>query len=139
MADTDTDTDVDVETDTDADGDAAGAGAGAGDDAVADAGGDRGPDPTSRDRTVVDAPRSGRDTEWEVFRRGRADDDLRHVGSVRAPTVEAAHEHAGTLFDAADSLWLCPADAVHRVTAHDLAADDGTDGADSAASGGDRP
>ncbi|MFB6219718.1 MAG: Htur_1727 family rSAM-partnered candidate RiPP [Halobacteriaceae archaeon] len=66
--------------------------------------------------------RSATEQEWEVFVRPSATDPLRHVGSVTAPTADTAHEQAGTLFeDSARDIWLCPADAVRRYSAEQLA------------------
>ncbi|MFB6156487.1 MAG: Htur_1727 family rSAM-partnered candidate RiPP [Haloferacaceae archaeon] len=74
---------------------------------------------TNRDR--VDEPRADDGREWEVFLREAVEEPLRHVGSVTAPDVDAAHEHAAALFDrAAHTLWLCPADEVARFTTREL-------------------
>ncbi|MFB6233889.1 MAG: Htur_1727 family rSAM-partnered candidate RiPP [Halopenitus sp.] len=68
-----------------------------------------------------DAPRGDDLAEWEVFVRSDRDDRLRHVGSVSAATPEAAHEHAARLFSwYASDVWICPAAAVHRFSAHEL-------------------
>ncbi|WP_430505622.1 Htur_1727 family rSAM-partnered candidate RiPP [Haloparvum sp. PAK95] len=66
-------------------------------------------------------PRGDDVAEWEVFVRSDRDDRLRHVGSVSAPTPEAAHEYAGRLFSwYATDVWVCPAAAVHRFSDHEL-------------------
>ncbi|WP_255198737.1 Htur_1727 family rSAM-partnered candidate RiPP [Halorarius litoreus] len=72
---------------------------------------------------VDDHPRTATGREWEVFVRESESAPLRSVGSVTAPTSEAAHEQASALFAwYATELWLCPADEVVRYTSHDLAA-----------------
>lgn len=71
---------------------------------------------------IDDGNRAPRGREWEVFVRDDADDPMRHVGSVRAPDPNAAHDLGGKLFGwYASALWVCPAAAVSRYTAHDLA------------------
>lgn len=66
-----------------------------------------------------DAPRSSTGGEWEVL--CRVDGELRHVGSVSAPSESVAFEQARTLFGhASDTLWLCPASSVARFTTQSL-------------------
>lgn len=73
---------------------------------------------------VDDGDRAPRGREWEVFVREDAAEPLRHAGSVRAPTPEAAHGVASRLFGwYASDLWICPSAAVARYTSHDLAED----------------
>lgn len=80
-------------------------------------------------------PRGDDLAEWEVFVRSDRDDRLRHVGSVSAPTPEAAHEHASRLFSwYATDVWVCPAAAVHRFSEHDLAENADADAHDEAPS-----
>ena len=70
---------------------------------------------------VGDHPRDAVDLEWEVFVREAAEEPLRHVGSVSAPTVGVAYEQATTLFGQfANDIWLCPAGAVSRYSTHTL-------------------
>jgi rSAM-partnered protein len=73
-------------------------------------------------RTPVDDPRRDGVREWEVFVASDATEALRHVGSVSAPTAEAAHKHAGTLFPDTETLWLCPTDEVARFSTRTLGA-----------------
>ena len=73
-------------------------------------------------RSAVDDPRRDGVREWETFVAGDSTEALRHVGSVSAPTAEAAHEHAGTLFPDAETLWLCPTDEVARFSTRTLGA-----------------
>ncbi|WP_135305859.1 Htur_1727 family rSAM-partnered candidate RiPP [Haloarcula amylovorans] len=65
----------------------------------------------------VTAPRASTAREWELFVSEDVTESPRHVGSVTAPTREAAlkraERHVGR--DAA-ALWLCPADEVTRQT-----------------------
>jgi rSAM-partnered protein len=70
----------------------------------------------------VDDPRRDGVREWEAFVAGDQTDALRHVGSVSAPTAEAAHEHADALFPDAEALWLCPTDEVARFSTRTLGA-----------------
>lgn len=73
---------------------------------------------------IDDEERAPTGREWEVFVREAGDDPMRHVGSVRARTADAAHELASRLFAwYATDLWLCPADATRRYTTTDLADD----------------
>jgi rSAM-partnered protein len=63
----------------------------------------------------VDAPRATTGREWELFVREAADEPLRHVGSLTAPTRDVALEAATELFGwTAADVWLCPADEVER-------------------------
>jgi rSAM-partnered protein len=76
------------------------------------------------DRTAVSSgPRAADGRRFEVFVRGAEADPLRHVGSVAAPTPDAAHEAASALVarDARD-VWVCPAEETHRYSAEPLAA-----------------
>jgi rSAM-partnered protein len=70
----------------------------------------------------VGEPRSSQSPAWETFVRTDAGEPLRHVGSVEAPTEQAALERASQLFDAT-AIWLCPADAVSRYATPDLTSD----------------
>ncbi|GAA0458981.1 Htur_1727 family rSAM-partnered candidate RiPP [Halococcus dombrowskii] len=64
---------------------------------------------------VGEQPRDAVDREWEIFVRNETTDPLQHVGSVSAPTIEAARTQATTLFGRyATDLWLCPAADVRR-------------------------
>ncbi|AUV82305.1 rSAM-partnered protein [Salinigranum rubrum] len=92
-------------------------------------------DQTGRSR--VDAPRHDGVDEWEVFLRTEPTEPLFHAGSVTAATAEAAHEHAGALFEDAESIWLCPTDDVARFTTRTLGdgAADETDGGETASEG----
>lgn len=73
---------------------------------------------------VGDHPRDASETEWEVFVRDGEPDPLRHVGSVTAPAVSVAYEQTTKLFGwYATHIWVCPADAMHRYSTHDLDAD----------------
>ena len=77
--------------------------------------------------------RSADGRRFEVFVRETAAESLRHVGTVKAPTPEAAHEEAAALFGwTARDIWVCPAESTHRYTTEPLAAYD--DAADPAAS-----
>jgi rSAM-partnered protein len=89
-------------------------------------------DQTGRSR--VDAPRHDGVDEWEVFFRTEPTEPLFHAGSVTAATAEAAHEHAGALFEDAESIWLCPTDDVARFTTRTLGED--ADADESASEGG---
>ncbi|GEM_PF-266572 len=72
-------------------------------------------------------PRSADGRRFEVFIRDAAADPMRHVGTVAAPTPDAAHEEASTLFGwYARDVWVAPAAEVHRYSAESLG--DGTDG-----------
>ncbi|WP_101297995.1 Htur_1727 family rSAM-partnered candidate RiPP [Halegenticoccus soli] len=80
-------------------------------------------EPVTRSR-VGDHPRAAVEREWELFVRETECDPLRHVGSVTAPTPEAAYERATKLFAwYADDVWLCPASETHRYSVHALDAD----------------
>ncbi|EMA59248.1 Htur_1727 family rSAM-partnered candidate RiPP [Halorubrum lipolyticum] len=73
--------------------------------------------------------RSADGRRFEVFVREAEADPLRHVGTVAAPTPDAAHEEASKLFAwYARDVWVCPADETHRYSAESLA--DGEGGAD---------
>jgi len=73
----------------------------------------------------VDEPRGDVTREWELFVRESDEEPLRHAGSVSAPTADVAREQATTLFGfAAETLWLCPADATVRLVAEDVALGD---------------
>ena len=75
----------------------------------------------ARRNEVGDRPRGGDEREWEVFVREDADDPMRHVGSVSAPSPEVAHEQATRLFEwFATDVWICPADETHRFSTHGL-------------------
>jgi rSAM-partnered protein len=79
-----------------------------------------------------DGARSADGRRFEVFVREEEADPLRHVGTVAAPTPDAAHEEASTLFAwYARDVWVCPADETHRYSAASLADDE----ADTPASG----
>jgi rSAM-partnered protein len=82
------------------------------------------------DRTAVSSgSRAADGRRFEVFVREAAADPLRHVGTVAAPTPEAAREEATALFGRhARDLWLCPAEAMHRYTAEPLASESTADG-----------
>jgi len=88
-------------------------------------------------------PRSADGRRFEVFVREEAADPLRHVGTVAAPTPDAAHEEASKLFAwYARDVWVCPASETHRYSAESLdatsgEADDAT--AAPAAPSGDEP
>jgi len=84
-------------------------------------------DDTDR-RTRTDAPRADDAPEWELFRRATTEEPLRHVGSVTAPTPEAASEHADTLFPDAVALWLCRSDRVERFDERSLGSSYSPDG-----------
>lgn len=71
---------------------------------------------------VEDGDRAPRGREWEVFVREDSDDPMRHVGSVRAPDPDSAHDLASRLFAwYAGDVWICPSAAVSRYTSHGLA------------------
>ena len=66
--------------------------------------------------------RSADGRRFEVFVREEEADPLRHVGTVAAPTPDAAHEEASKLFAwYARDVWVCPADETHRYSAESLA------------------
>ena len=82
--------------------------------------------------------RSADGRRFEVFVREEEADPLRHVGTVAAPTPDAAHEEASKLFAwYARDVWLCPAAEVSRYSAASLAGD--ADGADADAECADEP
>ncbi|MGQ3328410.1 MULTISPECIES: Htur_1727 family rSAM-partnered candidate RiPP [Halorubrum] len=69
-----------------------------------------------------DGARSADGRRFEVFVREEEADPLRHVGTVAAPTPDAAHEEASKLFAwYARDVWVCPADETHRYSAESLA------------------
>jgi rSAM-partnered protein len=87
-------------------------------------------------------PRSADGRRFEVFVREEEADPLRHVGTVAAPTPDAAHEEASKLFAwYARDVWVCPAEETHRYSAESLAdgerASDG--GSGSEGDGADEP
>ncbi|GAB7009180.1 Htur_1727 family rSAM-partnered candidate RiPP [Halorubrum trueperi] len=66
--------------------------------------------------------RSADGRRFEVFVRDEESDPLRHVGTVAAPTPDAAHEEASKLFAwYARDVWVCPAGETHRYSAELLA------------------
>lgn len=77
------------------------------------------------DRTAgSNGPRSADGRRFEVFVREEEADPLRHVGTVAAPTPDAAHEEASKLFAwYARDVWVCPADKTRRYSAESLAED----------------
>ena len=78
---------------------------------------------TSRSETA-DGPRSADGRRFEVFVREEESDPLRYVGTVAAPTPDAAHEEASKLFAwYARDVWVCPATEVSRYSAESLAAE----------------
>ena len=69
--------------------------------------------------------RSADGRRFEVFVREEEADPLRHVGTVAAPTPDAAHEEASKLFAwYARDVWVCPADETHRYSAESLAGEE---------------
>jgi len=69
-------------------------------------------------------PRSAGGRQFEVFVRESEADALRHVGTVAAPTPDAAHEEASKLFAwYARDVWVCPASETHRYSAESLGAE----------------
>ena len=67
-------------------------------------------------------PRSADGRRFEVFVREERDDPVRHVGTVAAPTPDAAHEEASRLFAwYARDVWVCPSEETHRYSAESLA------------------
>ena len=77
----------------------------------------------------ANGPRSADGRRFEVFVREEESDPLRHVGTVAAPTPDAAHEEASKLFGwYARDVWVCPAAEVSRYSAASLAGD--AEGAD---------
>ena len=80
-------------------------------------------------------PRSADGRRFEVFVREEESDPLRHVGTVAAPTPDAAHEEASKLFAwYARDVWVCPAAEVSRYSAASLADEETEASGDSAAS-----
>jgi rSAM-partnered protein len=80
---------------------------------------------TSRSEDAT-GPRSADGRRFEVFVREEEADPLRHVGTVAAPTPDAAHEEASKLFGwYARDVWVCPAGEVSRYSAEPLAGDEG--------------
>ena len=81
----------------------------------------------------LNGPRSADGRRFEVFVREAESDPLRHVGTVAAPTPDAAHEEASKLFAwYARDVWVCPASETHRYSAESLSeasgeTDDATD------------
>jgi rSAM-partnered protein len=73
-------------------------------------------------RTRSDEARADGTRDWELFVRESVESPLEHVGSVSAPTAEAAHESASRLVPEACAMWCCPADAVARFDECDFAA-----------------
>jgi len=82
-------------------------------------------------RENANGPRSADGRRFEVFVREAESDPLRHVGTVAAPTPDAAHEEASKLFAwYARDVWVCPAAEVSRFSAESLADDDAERDAD---------
>ncbi|RLM72825.1 Htur_1727 family rSAM-partnered candidate RiPP [Halorubrum sp. Atlit-26R] len=82
--------------------------------------------------------RSADGRRFEVFVREAESDPLRHVGTVAAPTPDAAHEEASKLFAwYARDVWVCPAAEVSRYSAESLADDGPGASGDSEAADGD--
>ncbi len=91
---------------------------------------------TQTDRTLEEGSRSTDGRRFEVFVREAEADPLRHVGTVEAPTPDAAHEEASALFArSARDIWVCPADETHRYVAEPLADGRGDTGDATAAAG----
>ncbi|WP_123621553.1 Htur_1727 family rSAM-partnered candidate RiPP [Halorubrum sp. CSM-61] len=93
-----------------------------------------------------DGARSADGRRFEVFVREEEADPLRHVGTVAAPTPDAAHEEASKLFAwYARDVWVCPADETHRYSVESLADEgkddeaDGGEDADAPADDADEP
>ena len=93
------------------------------------------------DRTAgPGGPRSADGRRFEVFVREAEADPLRHVGTVAAPTPDAAHEEASALFARyARDVWVCPAEETHRYSVESLAGDDRESGDSAAAGDGSSP
>ncbi|WP_096395261.1 Htur_1727 family rSAM-partnered candidate RiPP [Halorubrum trapanicum] len=89
----------------------------------------------------ANGPRSADGRRFEVFVREAESDPLRHVGTVAAPTPDAAHEEASKLFAwYARDVWVCPAGEVSRYSAESLAGDaDGADGDSESSENPDEP
>ncbi|MFB6251923.1 MAG: Htur_1727 family rSAM-partnered candidate RiPP [Halobellus sp.] len=91
---------------------------------------------SDEERMRVSEPRSDTTPEWEVFLRSEANDPLRHVGSVTAPSESVAREQASSLFGwTAETLWLCRADDVARYSIRALGEDE-TEPGEAPAAGG---
>jgi len=85
---------------------------------------------TDRDENA-NGPRSADGRRFELFVREAESEPLRHVGTVAAPTPDAAHEEASKLFAwYARDVWVCPAAEVSRFSAESLADDDAERDAD---------
>ncbi|WP_418279982.1 Htur_1727 family rSAM-partnered candidate RiPP [Halorubrum sp. DTA98] len=70
-------------------------------------------------------PRSADGRRFEVFIRDEEPDPLRHVGTIAAPTPDAAHEEASKLFGwYARDVWICPAAETYRYSAEEFAGED---------------
>ena len=83
----------------------------------------------------ANGPRSADGRRFEVFVREAESDPLRHVGTVAAPTPDAAHEEASKLFAwYARDVWVCPAAEVSRYSAESLAGEEPEGTGDSAES-----
>ncbi|WP_423995402.1 Htur_1727 family rSAM-partnered candidate RiPP [Halorubrum trapanicum] len=86
----------------------------------------------------ANGPRSADGRRFEVFVREEESDPLRHVGTVAAPTPDAAHEEASKLFAwYARDVWVCPAVEVSRYSAESLADDEA--GGDESSDDADEP
>jgi rSAM-partnered protein len=69
-------------------------------------------------RVERESPDCG-DPSWEVFVRDDAGGDLRHVGTLPAPSERAAYEQSRRLFGwFVHDLWLAPAAEVGRYVAN---------------------
>ena len=81
-------------------------------------------------RSAVSAgPRSADGCRFEVFVRDDESDPLSHVGTVSAPSPDAAHEEASKLFAwYARDVWVCPTAETHRYTTERLADEHEPDG-----------
>ena len=85
-------------------------------------------------RENANGPRSADGRRFEVFVREAESDPLRHVGTVAAPTPDAAHEEASKLFAwYARDVWVCPAAEVSRYSAESLADEEPDEESDEAA------
>ena len=91
-------------------------------------------------RENANGPRSADGRRFEVFVREAESDPLRHVGTVAAPTPDAAHEEVSKLFAwYARDVWVCPAAEVSRFSAESLADDDAEGDANAEDEDGDEP
>lgn len=80
-------------------------------------------------RTGTRGPRGTTEPQWEVFVREREGDPMTHVGAIAAPDPEIAHEQASKLFSwYGRDIWVCPANAVTRFSAHEMAGSADDDG-----------